>query len=66
MKTGQWRIGKGSYGQMRPKSIGLGQMEGLILGRRRGSHFLTEPPLLLLNMEEGIILWCGVVWGGME
>jgi hypothetical protein len=66
MKTGQWRIGKGSYGQMRPKSIGLGQMEGLILGRRRGNHFLTKPPLLLLNMEEGIILWCGVVWGGME
>jgi hypothetical protein len=66
MKTGQWRIGKGSYGQMRSKSTGLGQMEGLILGRRRENHFLTEPPLLLSNMEEEIILWCGVVWGGME
>jgi hypothetical protein len=56
MKTGQWSIGKESYGQMRPKSTGLGQMEGLILVRRRRNHFLTGPPLLLSNIEEGIIL----------
>ena len=33
MKTGQWRIERGSYDQMRPKSTGLDQMEGPILGR---------------------------------
>ena len=26
IKTGQWKIGRTSYGQMRPKSTGLGQM----------------------------------------
>ena len=66
MKTGHWRIGKGSCGQMRPKSTGSGQMEGLILGRRRGNHFLTELPPLQSNMEKGTILWYGVVWGGVE
>ena len=66
MKTGQWRIGRGSCGQMRPKSTGLDQMEGPTLGRRGGNHFLTEPPLPQSSMEEGIILWYGVVWGGME
>ena len=34
MKTGQWRIRWESYGKMRPKSTGLDQMEGPILGRR--------------------------------
>ena len=56
MKTGQWRIGRGSYGQMRPKSTGLDQMEGPILGRRWGNHFLTGPPLPQSSMEEGTIL----------
>jgi hypothetical protein len=41
MKTGQWRIGKGFYRQMKLKSTGLGQMKGLILGKRRRNHFLT-------------------------
>jgi len=31
MKIGQWRIGRGSYGQMRPKSTGLGLLGGLYL-----------------------------------
>ena len=56
MKTGQWRIGRGYYGQMRPKSTGLDQMEGSILGRRGGNHFLTGPPLPQSSMEEGTIL----------
>ena len=66
MKIGQWRIGRGSYGQMRPKSTELDQMEGLILGKRRENHCLTEPPLPQSNMEEETTLWYGVVWGGME
>src|SRR5467141_3938733 len=65
MKIGQWRIGRGSYGQMRPKSTGLGQMGGFILGSRRGNHFQTGPPPPLSSMEEGIILWYGGVWSGM-
>src|SRR5882724_8622638 len=65
MKIGQWRIGRGSYGQMRPKSTGLGQMGGFILGSRRWNHFQTGPPPPLSSMEEGIMLWYGGVWGGM-
>ena len=34
--------------------------------KKRGSHFLTELPLLQSSMEEGTILWCRVVWGGIE
>jgi len=63
MKIGQWRIGRGSYGQMRPKSTGLSQMGGFILGSRRGNHFQTGPPPPLSSMEEGIVLWYGVEWG---
>ena len=55
MKNGQWRIGRESYCQMRPKSIELDQMEGPILGRKGGSHFLTELPLLQSSIEEGTI-----------
>jgi hypothetical protein len=66
MKTGLWRIGKGSYGQMRLKLTGLGQMGGSTHGKKEGSHFQTEPPHLLSSMEEEITLWYGVVWGGME
>jgi hypothetical protein len=65
MKIGQWRIGRGSCGQMRLKSTGLGQMEGCILGRRRENHFLTGPLHLQSSMEEGTILWYGDAWGGM-
>src|SRR5258708_26445549 len=38
-------------------------MEGPILGSRRGNHFLTEPPHQQSSMEEGTILWYGVVCG---
>ena len=55
MKIGQWRIGRGSCGQMRPKSTGLDQMEGPIPGRRRGNHSVREPPLLQSSMGEGTI-----------
>ena len=34
--------------------------------KKRGNHFLTGPPLPQSSMEEGTILWYGVVWGGME
>src|ERR1700722_15071181 len=66
MKTGLWRTGKGFYGQMKPKSIGLGQMERLISGKKKENHYLTEQHHLLSNMGEEEILWYGVVWGGME
>src|SRR5260370_19576526 len=62
MKTGQWMTGRGSCGQMKPRSIGLDQMEGHILGRRRVNHCLIEPPLLQLSMEVGTISWYGVEW----
>jgi transposase len=66
MKTGLWRTGKCFYGQMKPKSIGLGQMERLISGKKRENHYLTEQHHLLSNMEEEETSWYGVVWGGME
>jgi len=62
MKIGQWRIGRGSYGQMRPKSTGLGQMGGFILGSRMGNHFRQDHTTPLSSMEEGIIFWYGGVW----
>jgi hypothetical protein len=65
MKIGQWRIGRESYGQMRPRSIGLGQMEGPIPGKKGVHLFLTALPLPLSSMEGGIILWYGGVWDGM-
>ena len=65
MKTGQWRIGKGSFGQMRLKSTGLGQMEGSIPGSKGENHFQIGSPPLLSSMEEGIILWYGGAWAGM-
>jgi hypothetical protein len=37
MKTGQWKIGRGSYGQMRPRLTELDQMEGSIPGKK-GAH----------------------------
>ena len=66
MNTGLWRIGKGFYGQMRPKSIGLGQMGRFISGKKGENHYLTEQHHLLSNMEEEETSWYGVVWGGME
>jgi len=56
MKIGQWRIGRGSCGQIRPRSPGLGQMEGPILGNKGVHPFMTIPPLLLSSIEEEIIL----------
>ena len=52
IKIGQWRTGKGSYGQMRPRLIGLGQMEGSTLERRKENPFQIGLPPLLSNMEE--------------
>src|ERR1700723_2819722 len=66
MNTGLWRIGKGFYGQMRPKLIGLGQMGRFISGKKGENHYLTEQHHLLSNMEEEETSWYGVVWGGME
>ena len=40
MKTVYWGIGRGYCGQMRPESIGLGQMEDHIFGRKKGDYFL--------------------------
>ena len=61
MKIGQWRIGRGSYGQMRPKSTGLGQMGGPTLGDKEVKLFQTALPLLLSSMKGGIISWYGGV-----
>jgi DDE superfamily endonuclease len=44
MKTGQWRIGRWSCGQMSPKSTGLVQMGRLIPGRRRENHSPDNDP----------------------
>ena len=65
MKIGQWRIGRGSYGQMRPRSTGLGQMKGPTLGNKGVNLFQTIPPLLLSSMEGGIISWYRGVWDRM-
>jgi len=66
MKIGLWKIGRGSCGQMRPKSTGLGQMGGCILGKRRENHFLTGKPHPPSSMEEEIISWYGGVgWNGV-
>src|SRR5437868_4240308 len=65
IKIRQWRIGRGSYGQMRPRSTGLGQMEGPTLGNKGVNLFQTAPPLLLSSMEGGIILWYRGVWDRM-
>ena len=50
---------------MKPRSIGLGQMEGLILGNKEVNPFQTALPLLLSSMERGIISWYGGVWAGI-
>jgi hypothetical protein len=56
MKIGLLKIGKESYGQMRPRSTGLSQMKGLIPESRRGNCFQTGLPHPLSSMEEGITL----------
>ena len=42
MKTVYWGIGSGSCGRMRPESIGLGQMEDHIFGRKKGTTFCQD------------------------
>lgn len=41
-KTGLWKTGNMLFGQMRPKSIDLGQMARSGCGKRRGSHSWIE------------------------
>ena len=65
MKTGQWRTGRGSYGQMRPRSTKLGQMGGFIPGNKRVNNFLIGPPYPQSSMEEEIISLYGGVWAEM-
>jgi hypothetical protein len=64
MKTGLWRTEKGFYGQMRPKSIELSQMERSISGNKEENHYLTEQHHLSSNMEKEETLWYGVEWSG--
>ena len=46
------RIEKGSYNQMRSRSIGLNQMKGLILESKRETTFKPNYNFLLLNIAE--------------
>jgi hypothetical protein len=45
IKTGQWGIKRGSYGQMRPRLTGLGQMRGSTPEKKGVSPFQTIPLL---------------------
>ena len=65
MKTGQWRTGRGFYGQIRPRSTGLGQMRGFISGNKRVNNFLIGPPHPQSSMEEEIISLYRGVWARM-
>src|ERR1700730_8440634 len=65
MKTGQWKIGRGSYGQMRPRSTGLDQMGGSIPGKKGAHPFQIALLPQLSSMEEEILSWYGSVWAGM-
>jgi len=65
IKTGQWRIERGSYGQIRLRLTGLGQMRGSTPGKKGVSPFQTTPLPLLLSIEEEIILWYGGIWARM-
>ena len=42
MKTVYWGIGRGYCGQMGPESIGLGQMEDHIFGKKGGTTFCQD------------------------
>ena len=50
---------------MRPRSTGLGQMEGFIPGNKRVNNFLIGPSHLQSSMKEEIISSYGGVWAGM-
>jgi hypothetical protein len=64
MKTGLWRTGKGFYGQMKPKSIGLGQMERFISGKKRENHYISERTTSPTVKHEGgnLMIWGCVGW----
>ena len=49
-----WKTGRGSFGQMRLKSIDLGQMGTSLYGKKGVSHFLTEPLFPLSSLDEEI------------
>jgi hypothetical protein len=66
MKTRQWKIERGSYGQMQPRSIGLDQMGGSIPGKKGAHPFQITSLPQLLSIEEEIISWYGAVWAGMR
>jgi hypothetical protein len=55
MKTRQWKIGRGSYGQMRPRSTELDQMKGSIPGKKGAYPFQIALLPQLSSMEEEII-----------
>jgi len=63
-KTGQWKTGSMSFGQMRPKSINLGQMGASIAGRSLENHWKTGRWRQLSNFGE-VVSWFGAAWGGM-
>jgi hypothetical protein len=60
-----WIVEDWFYRQMRPRSIGLGQIERCMSENKGENHYLTEQHHLLSNMEEETS-WYVVVWGGME
>jgi len=64
ISTGLWWTGEGYYGQIRPKSAGLGQMGINGPGKGLENHYQTGLLHLLSSMEEEV-LWFGAVWDGM-
>jgi len=56
IKTGQWRIGRGSCGQMRPRSTGLGQMGGSTSGKKGAYPFQIVLLPQLSSIEKEITL----------
>ena len=65
IKTGLWRIGKGSCGLMKQRLIELGQMGRYMYERRAGNSFLIKLQVQQSSMEGRITWWCGVVWAEM-
>ena len=64
ISTGLWWTGEGYYGQIRPKSTGLGQMGINKPGKGLENHYQTGLLHLLSSMEEEVS-WFGAVWDGM-
>jgi len=63
MKTGLWRIGKGSYGQMRLKLTGLGQMGGSTHGKKKREPLSDRTTTPTVKHGGGNNLLYGVVCG---